>query len=150
MLSGSLLGGHELPQPIDSLSFDIGLTMEMQRMQAKSLSATLESLNNVVGPRIAQGRGSLQCGTNHRRTVFAKCLKHYCTLRNNYRSGRTGPCGLTARSRRAWTPKLLIWRQLFQPSWCGQYFGSGAAHAPQRPACRRGSFQAAHRRRSGR
>jgi hypothetical protein len=57
LLGGSLLE-HDASQQIDSVSFDVRLTVEMQRMQAKDLSTTLESLNNVVGPRIAQGRGS--------------------------------------------------------------------------------------------
>jgi len=57
LLGGSLLG-HNLPQPIDNVSFDIRLTIDLQRMQAKDLNATLESLNDVVGSRITQGRGS--------------------------------------------------------------------------------------------
>lgn len=60
MLGGSLLvhkvGGF---QECDNVLFDITIAVELQQMHAKDLTAALESLTNVIGPRLARGLASL-------------------------------------------------------------------------------------------
>ena len=60
MLEGSLVV-HEAQQSQEWESglFDITVTIELQRMQAKSLSTTVERLTSVIGPKLAGGRASL-------------------------------------------------------------------------------------------
>ncbi len=60
MLEGSLVV-HEAQhsQEWESGLFDITVTIELQRMQAKSLSTTVERLTSVIGPKLAGGRASL-------------------------------------------------------------------------------------------
>ncbi|MGA8490530.1 MAG: hypothetical protein WB711_08930 [Terriglobales bacterium] len=38
--------------------FDITITIELQQMHAKNLSATVERLTSVIGPKLAQDRAS--------------------------------------------------------------------------------------------
>jgi hypothetical protein len=59
MLGGSLLL-HEArrSQECEDVLFDITITVELQRMHAKDLNTTLESLTNLIGPRLARGRAS--------------------------------------------------------------------------------------------
>ena len=57
VLGGSLREGKSHPG-IQSGSFDITLTIQLQQVYAKDVNTTLESLTNVIGPRLAQGRAS--------------------------------------------------------------------------------------------
>ncbi|MGC1437609.1 MAG: hypothetical protein WA847_17075 [Terriglobales bacterium] len=60
MLGGSLLV-HKVGrfQECENVLFDITITVELQQMQAKDLNTALESLTNVIGPRLARGLASL-------------------------------------------------------------------------------------------
>lgn len=59
MLEGSLLAyrAQQLQQRESGL-FDITITIELQQMHAKNLSATVERLTSVIGPKLAQDRAS--------------------------------------------------------------------------------------------
>jgi hypothetical protein len=39
--------------------FDITITVELQQVHAKDLNATVETLSNVIGPKLARNRASL-------------------------------------------------------------------------------------------
>src|ERR1700746_3774656 len=58
ILGGSLLA-HKAKQDRGSLFFDITITIELQQMHAKDLSATVERLTSVIGPKLARDRTSL-------------------------------------------------------------------------------------------
>ena len=58
---GRILGGslHDRkPQESECGSFDITLTVSVQRMHANEVNTTLEGLTTVIGRRLAQGRAS--------------------------------------------------------------------------------------------
>ena len=55
MLEGSLLA-HRAQR--ESGLFDITITIELQQMQAKNLSTTVERLTSVIGPKLARDRAS--------------------------------------------------------------------------------------------
>jgi|SRR5437899_1551586 len=57
---GRILGSlHDRkPQESECGSFDITLTVSVQRMHANEVNTTLEGLTTVIGPRLAQGRAS--------------------------------------------------------------------------------------------
>jgi hypothetical protein len=55
MLEGSLLA-HRATRK--SGLFDITITIELQQMQAKNLSTTVERLTSVIGPKLALDRAS--------------------------------------------------------------------------------------------
>jgi hypothetical protein len=57
ILGGSLLA-HKAKQDRDSWFFDIAITIELQQMHAKDLSATVERLTSVIGLNLAQERAS--------------------------------------------------------------------------------------------
>ena len=59
MLGGSLLA-HKAQQLQEWKSelFDITITIELQQMHAKDLSATVERLTSVIGPKLARERAS--------------------------------------------------------------------------------------------
>jgi hypothetical protein len=57
ILGGSLLA-HKAKQDRDSRFFDIAITIELQQMHAKDLSATVERLTSVIGLNLAQERAS--------------------------------------------------------------------------------------------
>jgi hypothetical protein len=60
MLGGSLLvqkvGRY---QECENVLFDITITVELQQMHAKDLTTALESLTNVIGPRLARALASV-------------------------------------------------------------------------------------------
>jgi hypothetical protein len=53
MLGGSLLT-HRALQEHDSVLFDIMLTVELQQMHAKDVSATIERITTVIAPKLAR------------------------------------------------------------------------------------------------
>lgn len=59
---GRILGGslhdRKPEQESECGSFDITLTVNVQRMHANEVNTTLEGLTTVIGPRLAQGRAS--------------------------------------------------------------------------------------------
>ncbi len=59
MLGGSLLA-HRAQQSQESEGglFDITIALELQQMQAKDLSTTVERLTSVIGPKLARDRAS--------------------------------------------------------------------------------------------
>jgi len=57
MLGGSLLA-HKIQQEREHGLFDITITLELQQMQAKDLSTTVERLTSVIGPNLARDRAS--------------------------------------------------------------------------------------------
>ena len=57
ILGGSLLA-HKAKQDRDSWFFDIAITIELQQMNAKDLTATVERLTSVIGLNLAQERAS--------------------------------------------------------------------------------------------
>ncbi len=59
MLGGSLLA-HRAQQSQESEGglFDITIAVELQQMQAKDLSTTVERLTSVIGPKLARDRAS--------------------------------------------------------------------------------------------
>jgi hypothetical protein len=57
MLGGSLLA-HRAQQEWESGLFDITITIELQQMNAKDLSTTVERLTSVIGPKLARDRAS--------------------------------------------------------------------------------------------
>jgi hypothetical protein len=57
MLGGSLLT-HKAQQEGERGLFDITITIELQQMQAKDLSTTVERLASVIGPKLARDRAS--------------------------------------------------------------------------------------------
>src|SRR5450759_2961722 len=59
MLGGSLLA-HRAQQSQEGEGglFDITIAVELQQMQAKDLSATVERLTSVIGPKLARDRAS--------------------------------------------------------------------------------------------
>ena len=59
MLEGSLLAHRaQHLQGREGGLFDITITIELQQMQAKSLSTTVERLTSVIGPKLALDRAS--------------------------------------------------------------------------------------------
>jgi hypothetical protein len=80
MLGGSLLvhkGGRL--QEYENVVFDIIVTVELQQMPAKDLTAALESLNHVIGPRIARGLASLHINVE---PTISKILFSECSHRS--------------------------------------------------------------------
>jgi hypothetical protein len=57
MLGGSLFA-HKTQQERESGQFDITITLELQQMDAKELSITVERLTSVIGPKLARDRAS--------------------------------------------------------------------------------------------
>lgn len=55
---GGSLRGQQLAQGFEGGLFDITLTVELRRMHANDVNATLEGLTSVIAPRLAQGRAS--------------------------------------------------------------------------------------------
>jgi hypothetical protein len=61
MLGGSLLAHRAQHfQEWDSVSFDITIAIELQQMNAKDLSTTVERLTGVIGPKLARDRASFR------------------------------------------------------------------------------------------
>jgi hypothetical protein len=59
MLGGSLLAHRaEQSQGWEGGLFDITIVVELQQMQAKDLSTTVERLTSVIGPKLARDRAS--------------------------------------------------------------------------------------------
>ena len=59
MLGGSLLAHRaQQSQEWEGGLFDITIAVELQQMQAKDLSATVERLTSVIGPKLARDRAS--------------------------------------------------------------------------------------------
>ena len=59
MLGGSLLAHRaEHFQECEGGLFDITITVELQKMNAKDLSTTVERLTSVIGPKLARDRAS--------------------------------------------------------------------------------------------
>jgi len=59
MLGGSLLAHRaQHSQEWESGLFDITITVELQQMHAKDLSATVERLTSVIGPKLGLDRAS--------------------------------------------------------------------------------------------
>ena len=55
MLGGSLLAHRSLQlQESERVLFDITITVELQQMNAKDLSTTVERLTSVIGPKLAR------------------------------------------------------------------------------------------------
>ena len=60
MLGGSLLVHKDgRPREYENVLFDIIITVELQQMQGKDLTTAFESLDRVIGPRLARGLASL-------------------------------------------------------------------------------------------
>jgi hypothetical protein len=57
MLGGSLLV-HRAQQERERGLFDITITLELQQMDAKDLSTTVERLTSVIGPKLARDQAS--------------------------------------------------------------------------------------------
>ena len=55
---GGSLRERKVGQGFETGSFDLTLTIEMRQICAQDVNNTLESLTNVIGPRLAQGRAS--------------------------------------------------------------------------------------------
>ena len=55
MVGGSLLG-QKVDGSHESVLFDVSIRIELQRMHAKDMNTTLESLTSVIGPRLTQGQ----------------------------------------------------------------------------------------------
>jgi len=56
-----IIGGSLHDRKPDELSYgsyDITLTVNVQRMHANDVNTTLEGLTNVIAPRLAEGRAS--------------------------------------------------------------------------------------------
>jgi len=49
---------HKAQQEGERGLFDITITIELQQMQAKDLSTTVERLASVIGPKLARDRAS--------------------------------------------------------------------------------------------
>ena len=61
MLGGSLLAHRaQQSQECEGGLFDITIAVELQQMQAKDLSATVERLTSVIGPKLARDRASFR------------------------------------------------------------------------------------------
>jgi len=59
MLGGSLLAHRaQQSQEWEGGLFDITIAVELQQMQAKDLSTTIERLTSVIGPKLARDRAS--------------------------------------------------------------------------------------------
>ena len=59
MLGGSLLAHRaQKDQECESGLFDITITVELQQMHAKDVNTTVERLTGVIGPMLAQDRGT--------------------------------------------------------------------------------------------
>jgi hypothetical protein len=59
MLGGSLLAHRaRQSQAWEGGLFDITIVVELQQIQAKDLSTTVERLTSVIGPRLARDRAS--------------------------------------------------------------------------------------------
>ncbi len=59
MLGGSLLAHRAQHfQELEGGLFDITITVELQKMNAKDLSTTVERLTSVIGPKLARDRAS--------------------------------------------------------------------------------------------
>ncbi len=59
MLGGSLLAHRaQQSQEWEGGLFDITIAVELQQMQAKDLSTTVERLTSVIGPKLARDRAS--------------------------------------------------------------------------------------------
>jgi hypothetical protein len=59
MLGGSLLAHRAQHfQELEAGLFDITITVELQEMNAKELSTTVERLTSVIGPKLARDRAS--------------------------------------------------------------------------------------------
>jgi len=56
MLGGSLLA-HRV-QERESVLFDISIAVELQQMQAKDLTTTVERVTSAIGPKLARDRAS--------------------------------------------------------------------------------------------
>ncbi len=65
MLGGSLLA-HKVQQLQggESVLFEVTITVELQQIHAGELSATLEQLTSVIGPKLARGRASFHINVN--------------------------------------------------------------------------------------
>lgn len=55
---GGSLREQTVDQSFDSGSFDVTLTVAVQRMHAKDVNSTLEGLTAVIGPGLVEGRAS--------------------------------------------------------------------------------------------
>src|SRR5215471_11933078 len=71
-----ILGGslrvQQLAQGFEGGLFDITLTVELRRMHANDVNATLEALTNAIGPRLAQGRASFHINVQPVDSSFRK------------------------------------------------------------------------------
>ena len=59
VLGGSLFAHREQPsQERESKLFDVAITVDLQHMQAKDLTATLERLTSVIAPKLARDQAA--------------------------------------------------------------------------------------------